>query len=117
MAPAVKRNGQHRRAYMTVLPLANDLGLEVDAHCSRKDTKCVAKTIRDYKGPGNILIAWRHSNMKGILERLGALGAISYPEDRFDLIWRIPYPYHEVTNVTSEYCPGLDSHPSLVIQH
>ncbi|KAJ5477107.1 hypothetical protein N7539_007251 [Penicillium diatomitis] len=100
--------GQYRRSYMTVLPLANHLGLEVDAHCSREETRCVAKTIRKYDGPGNILIVWRHSSMNKILERLGVLSTISYPEDRFDLIWKIPYPYDEVTEVTSEHCPGLD---------
>ncbi|GLI72182.1 hypothetical protein PoHVEF18_000352 [Penicillium ochrochloron] len=82
MAPTVKWNGEHRRAYMTVLPLANDLGLEVDAHCSRKGTQCVADTIRNYDGPGNILIAWRHKNMGEIQELLGSYDPLEYPEDR-----------------------------------
>jgi hypothetical protein len=75
-------DGEHRRAYMTVLPLANDLGLEVDAHCSRKGTQCVADTIRNYDGPGNILIAWRHKNMGEIQELLGSYDPLEYPEDR-----------------------------------
>jgi hypothetical protein len=36
---------------------------------------------------------------------------------RFDLIWTIPYPYEEVTNIESEFCPGLDYRPRLVAQH
>lgn len=68
---------------MTVLPLANDLGLEVDAHCSRKGTQCVADTIRAYDGPGNILIAWRHKNMGEIQELLGSYDPLEYPDDRY----------------------------------
>jgi hypothetical protein len=67
---------------MTVLPLANDLGLEIDAHCSRKDTQCVADTIRSYEGPGNILIAWRHKNVGELQEHLGSPDPLQYPEDR-----------------------------------
>ncbi|OOQ82382.1 phosphoglycerate mutase family protein [Penicillium brasilianum] len=117
MAPTVKWNGEHRRAYMTVLPLANDLGLEVDAHCSRKDTQCVADTIQSYDGPGNILISWRHKNMGQIQEHLGSHDPLEYPEDRFDLIWTIPFPYEEVTDIESEFCPGLGSRPALVAQY
>lgn len=76
-------DGEHRRAYMTVLPLANDLGLEVDDHCSRKGTQCVADTIRAYDGPGNILIAWRHKNMGKIQELLGSYDPLEYPDDRY----------------------------------
>jgi hypothetical protein len=36
---------------------------------------------------------------------------------RFDLIWTIPYPYEEVTDIESEFCPSLDSRPVLVAQH
>ncbi len=67
---------------MTVLPLANDLGLDIDTHCSRKDTQCVADSIWSYDGPGNILIAWRHKNMGTIQENLGSRDPLDYPEDR-----------------------------------
>lgn len=67
---------------MTVLPLANDLGLEIDAHCSRKDTQCVADTIWSYEGPGNILIAWRHTNIGELQEHLGSHDPLEYPDDR-----------------------------------
>ncbi|KAJ5185112.1 Surfeit locus 6 [Penicillium cf. griseofulvum] len=82
MAPRVKKNGAHGRSFKTVLPLANDLHLTVDTHCKRKQVKCVAKAIRSYDGPGNILIAWRHKNMGGIEEELGALDPIEYPNER-----------------------------------
>ncbi|CAI7580846.1 unnamed protein product [Penicillium glandicola] len=116
MAPRVRWDGAHGRAFETVLPLANDLGLTVDTHCKRKKVECVAKAIRSYDGPGNILIAWRHSNMGGIEEELGALEPIEYPDERFDLIWTDPWPYGNVTSIKSEGCLGLDVRTGLVDQ-
>jgi hypothetical protein len=75
-------DGAHGRAFLTVLPLANDLGLTVDTHCKRKKVECVAETVRSSDGPGNILIAWRHTNIGGIEEALGAYEPIEYPDDR-----------------------------------
>ncbi|KAJ5130785.1 60S ribosome biogenesis protein Rrp14 [Penicillium bovifimosum] len=116
MAPHVTPDGEHRRAFQTVLPLADDLGLTIDTHCKRNDVICVAGTVRSYDGPGNILISWRHGKMDKIEEELGALEPIEYPEDRYDLIWTDPWPYGNVTNVKSEECPGLDVRPGLVDQ-
>ncbi|KAJ5585142.1 uncharacterized protein N7459_004942 [Penicillium hispanicum] len=116
MAPTVKWNGEHRRAFKTVRPVAQDLGLAIDTHCSRKDAECVADAVRAYDGPGNILIAWRHKNMDRIQEVLGSEDPLEYPEDRFDLIWTIPYPYDNVTSTRSEECPRLDVRPGLVKQ-
>jgi hypothetical protein len=28
--------------------------------------------------------------------------------DRFDIIWTDPHPYDNITNTSSENCPGLD---------
>lgn len=63
-------------------PLAEDLGLDVDTHCSRKKPQCVADAIRSYDGPGNILIAWRHKNMAEIQEALGSSDPLEYPDER-----------------------------------
>ncbi|KAJ5611684.1 hypothetical protein N7528_008789 [Penicillium herquei] len=120
MAPTMKSsNGGHGRAFKTVQPLAADLGLDVDLHCKRKDTTCVADAIRSYDGPGNILISWRHKNIGEIQEALGSHEPVEYPNDRFDLIWTIPYPYDRITVTQSEECPGLDAkeHPDLVVQY
>jgi hypothetical protein len=35
-------------------------------------------------------------------------GEVKYPGKRFDLIWVIPPPYTEITEVRSEKVPGLD---------
>ncbi|KAJ5085411.1 hypothetical protein N7532_010182 [Penicillium argentinense] len=117
MAPTVKWNGEHGRALKTVLPLATDLGLEVDTHCSRKKAECVADAIRSFEGPGNLLIAWRHKNIPDIQEFLGSTDPLVYPDDRFDMIWTIPYPYDKITDIRSEECPGLDTRPGLVAQY
>ncbi|KAJ5218963.1 uncharacterized protein N7498_001062 [Penicillium cinerascens] len=117
IAPPVMQNGEHRRPYMTVLPLAHDLGLQIDDHCTRKDPECVADAIRSYDGTGNILISWRHSNMDEIQELLGSENPVDYPINRFDLIWTMPYPYNEITDIYSEECPGLDVRPGLMAQY
>lgn len=75
-------DGAHGRALHTVLPLASDLGLTVDTHCKQDKIKCVAKAVHSYKGPGNILIAWRHRHMGEIVEALGA-EHIEYPDERY----------------------------------
>ncbi|RHZ55897.1 hypothetical protein CDV55_102166 [Aspergillus turcosus] len=109
VAPRPNRYGQHRRSFETVLPLAIDLGLEVDLSCKRNQVRCVGNLVRNFQGPGNILISWRHGRMKEIVDELGSSHAPEYPEDRFDLIWSVPFPYGNITDVRSEGCPGLDT--------
>ncbi|XRM41785.1 hypothetical protein ABZX51_005026 [Aspergillus tubingensis] len=108
MAPKINKRGQHRRSYETVLPVAQDLGLSVDTSCKRNHVKCVAKRIKEFKGTGNILISWRHGKMRQIVQELGYEDPPEYPDDRFDLIWTIPFPYDNITEIQSEECPELD---------
>ncbi|CAL5867352.1 uncharacterized protein PFLUO_LOCUS1568 [Penicillium psychrofluorescens] len=104
------------RSYDTVLPLALDLGLDIDTSCSRNDVECVAETVLSYEGPGNMLICWRHGRMREIEMLLGVLELLEYPSNRFDLIWTTPYPYNNITDVRDEECPGLDVAAGLVVQ-
>lgn len=113
-------DGKRIRAYETVRPLSQDLGIEIDLSCDRDDPECVQETVETYDGPGNVLICWEHDALTDIVEELGAAGA-EYPDerygsyqvmkltsdDRFDLIWTDPWPYDEIA-FTSEECPGLD---------
>ncbi|GKZ20686.1 hypothetical protein AbraIFM66951_005414 [Aspergillus brasiliensis] len=108
--------GQHRRSYETVLPVATDLDLSVDTSCKRNHVNCVAKRIRKFKGTGNILISWRHGKMREIVQALGYEDPPDYPEDRFDLIWTIPFPYNNITDIQSEECPELDVPAILKVQ-
>ncbi|KAG2418414.1 hypothetical protein HFD88_001515 [Aspergillus terreus] len=116
LAPKVSRRGKHRRSYETVLPLADDLGLDIDTSCKSTQVRCVVRRLKRYRGSGNILIAWRHSQMKKIVRDLGDKHAPQYPDERFDLIWTIPHPYDNITDVRSEACPGLDIPDPLKVQ-
>ncbi|KAM0429748.1 hypothetical protein ACHAPT_006354 [Fusarium lateritium] len=101
-------DGARKRPYDTVLPLAEDLGLTVDISCDRDDSDCVKDVVKGYKGTGNILICWEHKRLNNLAKELGADDVDNYPSDRFDIIWTDPPKYKEITEVTSENCPGLD---------
>ncbi|KAI0395719.1 putative phosphoglycerate mutase family protein [Xylariaceae sp. FL0594] len=108
LAQTPEANGQKARPYLTVQPLADDLGLAVDTSCDRDDAKCVKDAVEGYMGQGNILICWEHKQLNNLAEELGAKDVDNYPDDAYDLIWTQPYDYDEITSVTSEDCPGLD---------
>ncbi|TVY15731.1 hypothetical protein LARI1_G006053 [Lachnellula arida] len=111
IAEQPKSSGKRTRPLLTVQPLADDLGLTVDTSCDRDDSKCVAKLVSTYDedGSGNILICWEHDALTDIVEALGDDDAPTYPDDSFNFIWTDPSPYSDITSVTSEMCPGLDS--------
>ncbi|RSM03750.1 hypothetical protein CDV31_010369 [Fusarium ambrosium] len=109
MAQTYKSSGARKRPYDTVLPLAQDLGLTVDTSCDRDDSECVKDFVKNYEGTGNILICWEHKRLNNLAQELGADDVDNYPSDRFDIIWTDPPKYKEITEVTSENCPGLDA--------
>ncbi|KAB8241643.1 hypothetical protein BDV35DRAFT_384741 [Aspergillus flavus] len=94
---------------------STDLGLTVDTSCKRNKVHCVAEAVNDYDGPGNILISWRHGKMRELVQALGYDDPPEYPEDRFDLIWTIPFPYDNITDIRSEDCPVLDVPEELAV--
>lgn len=75
-------DGKRDRPYLTVLPLAEDLGITVDTSCAKTDAKCVKKVVENYTGDGNILICWEHGELTDIVEELGDDDAPTYPDDR-----------------------------------
>ncbi|KAI3338380.1 hypothetical protein F4824DRAFT_499228 [Ustulina deusta] len=101
-------HGKRERPYLTVKPLADDLGLTVDTSCDRDDEECVRDAVDDYDGEGNVLICWEHDQLNNIAEELGASDVGNYADESYDLIWTQPYDYSDITSVTSENCPGLD---------
>ncbi|KAF8952582.1 hypothetical protein BGZ46_003436 [Entomortierella lignicola] len=107
MAQAYKSDGSRERPYLTVKPLAKDLGLKVDTSCGRDDHKCVKKAVKKFHGSGNILICWEHAALTNIVESLGDSNAPTYPHDDFGLIWTDPSPYGDITAITKELCPEL----------
>ncbi|KAH8690669.1 putative phosphoglycerate mutase family protein [Talaromyces proteolyticus] len=109
LAQQYKSDGSRDRPYLTVEPLAEDLGLTVDTSCDRDDPKCVKKAVEAYSGDGNILICWEHDALTDIVAKLGDDNAPTYPDDSFNIIWTDPSPYSDITSQTSENCPGLDN--------
>lgn len=99
-------------------PLANDLedlGVEFNTKIDKDDAVGVAKAVKGFSGPGNVLICWEHHNLsdiakaigiRGFAESSGTSGKLQYPGSRFDLIWVAPAPYDEITEVLSEDALG-----------
>ncbi|UNI22317.1 hypothetical protein JDV02_008216 [Purpureocillium takamizusanense] len=110
MAQTPQSDGSRARPRDTVKPLAADLGIKIDVSCDRDDTDCVQDVVDGYKGQGNILICWEHKQLNNIAEALGAKKVDNYPDDAFNIIWTQPAPYNKIVKVSSEDCPGLDSH-------
>lgn len=52
--------------------------------------------------------SWEHKELNNLVEALGADDVDNYPDDRYDLIWTVPYDWTEITAETSEDCAGLD---------
>ncbi|GJJ73270.1 hypothetical protein EMPS_05628 [Entomortierella parvispora] len=107
MAQKYKKNGKRSRPFRTVEPLGKDLGITIDTSCDRDDAACVEKTVKKYKGSGNILICWEHDALTEIVKTLGDNSPPDYPSNDFGLIWTDPAPYGDVTSITNENCPGL----------
>ncbi|KAF9167136.1 hypothetical protein BGX20_011682 [Mortierella sp. AD010] len=99
--------GSRARPYLTVKPLAKELGIHVDTSCDRDDAKCVKKAVKKYKGSGNILICWEHHALTDIVKTLGDHKPPKYPGDDFGHIWTDPSPYGDVEAITEQHCPGL----------
>lgn len=101
--------------------LAQDLGVEINSSIHRDDAAGVARAAKQYKGTGNILICWEHHKLSdiakaiginGFAESSGWSGKLQYPGSRFDLIWVVPAPYDEITQVLSEDNLKLNTAPT-----
>ncbi|KAF4334820.1 phosphoglycerate mutase family [Fusarium beomiforme] len=106
-----------RRPVDTVRPLADALGLKIHDKVGKDDYADAAKKALSFEGPGNVLLCWEHHSLSGIAAAIGVQGyaaatgwpnPVEYPDDRFDLIWVVPPPYTEITEIRSEKVPGLD---------
>lgn len=101
-------DGRRTRPYDTVRPLASALRLKIDHHCERDDAKCVRRAVRNASANGkkNILVCWEHKMLGEIADKLG-YDDLDYPDDRFDLIYRMKQG--KLVDVATEKCPMLDS--------
>ncbi|KAF8862997.1 hypothetical protein BDZ45DRAFT_146727 [Acephala macrosclerotiorum] len=108
-----KKDGSRDRPYETIKPLAGDLGIKVDKSIDRDDVKAAAEAAKSYAGPGNVLVCWEHGELAKIVEELlkdgtGTKEKVTYPSDRFDIIWAVRKPYKVLEWVGSEDVPVLD---------
>lgn len=75
-------DGHDERPYLTVLPLADSLGLKpadngLDVRFKRDKTREVADAVKNFQGDGNILICWEH---KALTDLATAIGVTNPPE-------------------------------------
>lgn len=117
LAEKPKKDGGRARPSETVTPLAASLGLKMNSSIDRDDAESVAAAAKSFEGPGNVLICWEHGQLASIAEAIGITqygdssgwsGPVTYPGNRFDLIWVVPPPWTQVTEVRSEKVQGLD---------
>ncbi|KAF9899584.1 hypothetical protein EC991_008597 [Linnemannia zychae] len=113
MAQQFDSAGNQARPYLTVQPLAADLGLTIDHSCARDDPFCVKNAVNNYKGSGNILICWQHTALSDIAKALNGNNSISYTNKHYGQIGTDVYPYNTVT-LSDENCPGLSNQASII---
>ncbi|HET7594228.1 MAG TPA: hypothetical protein VFK49_02180 [Stellaceae bacterium] len=73
--------------------MARELGLAIDDSHGERDHVRLAATLLDKSYDGKVvLICWRHGEIPALAGALGATEVpAKWPDDRFDLIWRLDY--------------------------
>ncbi|KAI5480499.1 NAD(P)-binding protein [Pseudohyphozyma bogoriensis] len=99
------------RPYLTVKPLADDLGLTVDVSCERDDYECVRRRVKEFARKSNkdVLVCWKHSELARVAHALGPNSKKPYkpyPDDRFDIMWVLEN--QKMVSKESELCKGID---------
>lgn len=97
------------RPRLTVEPLAEELGLQVDERFSASEpVEHVAQVLRLLSGP--VVVSWRHNELPALANAL--LGReeapTRWPDNRFDLVWvvhRTPTGW-SFTQVPQRVLPG-----------
>jgi hypothetical protein len=87
-ASAATRHSPSLRPQHTVKPLAEKLGIQVDARHTCGEEAALATAALASAGP--VLIVWHHSHIREIVRLItddGVVCPADWPEDRFDLVW------------------------------
>jgi hypothetical protein len=82
--------GEGERTRETVTPLAQRLGIPVNADFGKGDEDSMAAHITSQPGP--TLICWQHGEIPAVAEAFGSLTPTppdTWPDDRFDVIWTL----------------------------
>jgi hypothetical protein len=89
-AAGANANGQGARTRETVMPLADKLGLQVNAAYGKGDEEALAQSVASQPGP--TLISWQHSEIPSIAEAFGVVSPAppsEWPDDRYDVVWTL----------------------------
>ena len=85
---------ESHRPVLTIKPLSVVLNLDInDSFADKQYTELAAALLSDHKYDGKvILICWHHGEIPALAGALKATGMPQkWPDDRFDLIWRLDY--------------------------
>ncbi|GJJ11887.1 hypothetical protein Clacol_006125 [Clathrus columnatus] len=116
-APPSGNSHSSSRSIETAEPLAEALNLPIDSDCDNDDAKCVVKHIRKelkraanngITNRQNILLIWRHSQIKKVLKELGVHHPPDYPDSAYDIIFQV---LNGRVRTLYEHCPGIDDLP------
>lgn len=89
-AAGANANGQGARTRETVMPLAEKLGVQVNAAYGKGDEQALARAVAAQPGP--TLISWQHSEIPDIAQSFGAVNPApptEWPDDRYDVVWTL----------------------------
>jgi broad specificity phosphatase PhoE len=88
-APPLKGgDGDHGRPHQTVMPLAQRLGLEIDARFGLEEETELVADLRARRGV--VLISWEHNRIPKIANVIlgdDTTAPQQWPDERFDLVW------------------------------
>ncbi len=90
---ATARSRESHRPVLTLKPLARALSLDIDQGYADRDDAALAAELLGKKYDGKtVLVCWHHGRIPALAAALKATGTpATWPDDRFDLIWRLDY--------------------------
>ena len=94
-AAGADEGGSGERARETVTPLAQRLGIPINANFGKGDEQALATQITSQPGP--TLICWQHGEIPAIAKAFGSLVPAppdKWPGSRFDVIWTLTADGH-----------------------
>jgi hypothetical protein len=99
-----------KRAILTATPLAQALGLELNANYRGSDFQSLASEILNSEALNGkvVFISWVHGDIPSLASALGGNCANKWPGAVFDRIWQLDFVGSEVTctNLPESVLPG-----------
>lgn len=89
-AAGARPAGEGARTRETVMPLAEKLGVQVNAAFGKGEEEALARSVAAQPGP--TLISWQHSEIPSIAEAFGAVNPAppsDWPDNRYDVVWTL----------------------------